>query len=188
MFFASLVVEKGVMLSPKIRIVFLMGDRSLFDVETPELLLNPMPFKVREGWLPPKTLPTNEMDLGEFTWGQLELPSELRDLNPLFVKAQKKPTAARAQTEDCVKEFIAMQDVPEGATFLIISENPYIYYQKKVTELMFKKLGYVGKNLRFEAVGRGMSIKSNDQFIIIGLLMDNLARTLYTETKLRNQE
>lgn len=186
MFLASLVGEKRIILSPKIRIVFLMGERSLFDTETPEAFLNPTPFKLREGWLPPENLPRNEIDLGEFTWEQVELPSELRALNPLFIKARKKPTATRAQTEDCVKEFVETQDIPQGSTFLIISENPYIYYQKKVTELMFKKLGYEHKNLHFEAVGKGMSTNSTHPFIIIGLLMDNLARTLYTETKLRN--
>ncbi|MBY0500564.1 MAG: hypothetical protein K2P93_00995 [Alphaproteobacteria bacterium] len=186
MFFASLVTEKRVMLSSETRIVFLMGDRNLFDVETPEVLLNPTPFKLREGWLPPKALPMNEMDLGEFTWEQLDIPSELRDLKPLFIKAQKKPAAARAQTEDCVKEFVETQVVPEGSSFLIISENPYIYYQKRVTKLMFKKLGYEHKNLQFEAVGKGMKINSDNQVIIIGLLMDTLARTLYTETKLQN--
>lgn len=187
MFFASLVEKGKIVLSPKTKIVFLMGDRGLFASETREVLLNPAPFKQRKGWQPPDTLPTNELELGEFAWAQLDLPPFLQEKIPLFVKAPKKLNATRAQTEDCVRAFLEREKVAENASFLIISSNPYVYYQKRVTELMFKKAGFANKGFRFEAAGNGTNLKEGDKIITIGILMDNLARTLYTETQFMNE-
>ncbi|MBY0293501.1 MAG: hypothetical protein K2W92_09490 [Alphaproteobacteria bacterium] len=182
MFFVFLVEKEKIKLLPNTNIIFLMGDRDLFASETKEVLLNPAPFKLRKEWRIPKVLPTNELDLGEFVWKQLDLPPALQKQTPIFVKAPKKPNAPRAQTEDCVTEFLKKHDVPEQSTFLVISGNPYVYYQKRVTELMFKKRGYGNKRFSVEAVGDATPIHENDdKFITIGILLDNLARTLYTE-------
>lgn len=180
MFLTSLIEKNKITLLPTTKIVFLMGDRALFNSETKEILLNPTPFKRRVNWKTPEKLPTNECDLGEFAWGQLDLPSVLRAKTPIFVKASKKPGAPRAQTEDCVRAFIEQHNIPENSRFLVISENPFIYYQKKVTELMFKTLE-PHKGFIFEAVGNGFNLNQYNKCIIIGILMDNLARTLYTE-------
>jgi hypothetical protein len=183
MFLASLVNKKKIALLPETKIVFLLGDRDLFKSETKEILLNPAPFKQSEDWTVPKTLPRNELDLGEFAWKQLDLPPVLKGKSPLFVKAPKKPGAPRAQTEDCVRKFLEQQDIPVHSRFMIISGNPFIYYQKRVTELVFKKLGYANKGFVFEAVGNAPDVNKFDKCITIGILMDNLARTLYTETQ-----
>lgn len=184
MFLASLVEEGKITLRPETKIVFLMGDRKLFDSETEEVLLNPAPFKLSADWKRPQDLPTNELDLGELAWAQLELPLALREKKPIFLKAAKKPNEIRAQTEDCVKEFLALYPIPKKASILVISSNPFVDYQKKVTELIFKKAGYAGTGLRFEAAGEAMAVGGRDPCITLGLLMDNLARTLYTEVQL----
>jgi hypothetical protein len=183
MFISFLLEKEKIKLLPNTKIVFLMGDRKLFDSETKEVLLDPTPFKLRQDWQHPEILPTNELDLGEFAWGQLDLPRELQEQTPIFVKAAKKTDALRAQTEDCVKEFLEKHDVPEKSTFLVISGNPFVYYQKRVTELMFKKSGHSGKGFSFEAAGDTANTEEVKQVIAIGILMDNLARTLYTETQ-----
>ncbi|MBA3813614.1 MAG: hypothetical protein H0X26_03855 [Alphaproteobacteria bacterium] len=183
MFLASLVETEKIALLPESKIVFLMGDRDLFDYETKAVLLNPAPFKERAVWQKPEKLPANECDLGELAWEQLDLPSPLREKTPIFVRAAKKPDAPRAQTEDTVREFLEKNNLPKKSRFLVISGNPFVYYQKKVTELMFKKLGYSNKGFSFESVGDGADVNKYNKCIAIGMLMDNLARTLYTETK-----
>lgn len=182
-FLGSLVNENKLSITPHTQIVFLLGDRKLFDSETKEVLLNPAPFKAKADWKVPENLPTNEMDLGEFAWNQVDLPAALASKTPLFIKAAKKPDAPRAQTEDCVRAFLEQHKIPNNATFLVVSGNPFVYYQKRVTELMFKKLGQADKGYRFEAIGDGPDVNKYDKSVGIGVLMDNLARTLYTEVQ-----
>lgn len=184
MYFVSLLDQKKITLKPETKIVFLTGDRNLFDSETKEELLNPTPFKGREGWQPPKTLPTNEVELGEFVWNQLDLPLALREATPLFVKAKKKPGAMRAETADTIKSFLEDHKIPQNSRFLVVSSNPYVHYQKKVTELMFNQLGYGDKGFQFDAVGSAADFTHQDKCTAIGLLMDNLARTIYMELQL----
>lgn len=186
MFFASLVEEGRIMLSPDTKIVIATGDRALFDSETEQVLLEPTPFKLREGWKRPDTLPTNELDLGEFSWDQLDLPQFLRERTPLFVKAPKKPGAVRAQTEDAMRSFIENEKILDGSTFLVISSNPFVYYQTRVTEGMFKKLGYGNKGFSFEGAGFAANVGGYEKSTAIGILLDNLARTLYVEKQFRD--
>lgn len=184
-FLGSLVAEQKLIIEPHTQVVFLLGDRKLFDSETKEVLLNPAPFKARADWKAPEILPTNELDLGEFAWNQVDLPADLASKTPLFIKAAKKPDAPRAQTEDCVRTFIEQHKIPNTATFLVVSGNPFVYYQKRVTELMFKKVGHFQypRKYRFESTGLGPDVNKYDKSIGIGILMDNLARTLYTEVQ-----
>lgn len=181
MFLASLIKEKRIKLNST-KIVFLMGDRNLFSSEK-TILLDPSPFNLKENWQPPATLPTNEMELAEFAWDQLDLPLELKNQKPIFIKAAKKQDASRADTEDCVREFVENNPMPKGSILLIVSSNPFVYYQKAVTKLMFDRLGHSTKDLQFEGTDPEFNIEKYDNVTSIGLLLDNLARVLYTETQ-----
>lgn len=182
MFLAELVSQRRIVLLPRAEIVFLAGERALFDTETPEVLTNPEPFPVRLGWEPPHDLPVDERGAARMVWEQLDLPAELRYKFPFFVEAPKKQGAQRAQTEDCVRAWLESPLTGKGAC-LILSSNPFVRYQTKVTEMIFKRLGVEGFTL--EGVGSKAKVDEYPQDLVIGILMDNLARTLYVENAIR---
>jgi hypothetical protein len=112
-------------------------------------------------------------------WQQLELPLALKQIKLLFIESEKKEGEARAQTEDGALSWLKQGKVREGL-YIIISSNPFVYYQQRVIELKFRQAGY--KNgFTFKGIGREAPLKDYPKEIAIGVLMDNLARTLYVE-------
>ncbi|MGL5719827.1 MAG: hypothetical protein ACRCYP_03420 [Alphaproteobacteria bacterium] len=181
LFLASLLEEGKITLSAHTKLFFLLGDRELSSSEKLEFAA-PASVKLKKGWKLPEKLPENETDLGEFLWNQWLLPEALENLSPHFIKAPKKAEHTRAQTEDCVELFIKeASPFPEEAVFLVISSNPFIEYQRKITELAFCRQGLEG--FVFDAAGDKAPLNSVSPTIAIGVLMDNLARTLYTEVQ-----
>jgi hypothetical protein len=165
-------------------IIFLVGERALFASETPQVLRDPSPHPVRSGWQPPAELPHDEREAAALVWEQLDLPAVVREKPFRIIKSAKKPGAKRAQTEDTVQAWLdTMPDLQAGHC-LIISSNPFVYYQQKVTELALKKLGQTS-HFSCEAVGDKAPVLPS-KAVMIGILLDNLARTLYVEHQLHN--
>ncbi|MGI4851291.1 MAG: hypothetical protein ACRYGR_05060 [Janthinobacterium lividum] len=144
--------------------------------------MNTAPYKSNPEWhIQEKHLPTDERHAAEMVWAQLDLPKELRIKDLLFIKSDKKTTETRARTEDCVVTLLEQEDLKPGL-YYIISSNPFIFYQKRVTELKFQQAGHKN-NFIFEGIGKEASVTYQPREILIGILMDNLARCLYVETE-----
>lgn len=184
MFLAQLFEEGKIQADPNVPIVFLTGDRELFKSETPEILLDPAPFALNPDWKAPKKLPTNEMQLGEFIWEQLQLPDSLRAHTPIFVKSPKRADEKRAQTDDTVLAWLDGYHVEPGHC-LIISENPFVYYQELVTRVVFQRVKPEAKGFTFEAVGPSNREADREIDVNLGILLDNLVRTLYLQVQLK---
>jgi hypothetical protein len=160
-----------------------VGERPLFKSETEEVLANPAPYNMRAGWQKPEIMPTDERKAAQLVWEQLDLPESLRNMTPHFVGAEKKAGEQRAQTEDCVGKWLALPDL-KGGTCLIISSNPFVYYQQRVTERGIIKNGRE-KDFTVEGVGEGVRVSDFPPEMAVGVLLDNLARTLYTEKQIQ---
>jgi hypothetical protein len=173
---ASAINDKRVIITPNTQIVFLDGERPLFAFETKEVIENPAPYRRNTNFEPKlHELPRDEREASQYVWEQLELPQALRVKKPLFVHASKKPEASRAETEDTVKTWAQVYK-PQKGLALVISNNPYVYYQVLVTETFTKKAGV--PDLTFEALGSAMSQDQSEE-VRFGLLLDNFSRILY---------
>jgi hypothetical protein len=155
MFLQELVTQGQIDLRPDAQIIFLAGERVLFSTETPHVLTNTEPFPMRQGWEPPPKLPGDEREAAKMVWDQLDLTPRLRSKKPLFVEASKKQGAQRAQTEDCVRAWIENPLTKPGSC-LIVSSNPYVNYQTRVTFMILKQLKQEGFIL--EGVGEGVPL------------------------------
>jgi len=184
MFLAQLFETGKIKAKSNVPIVFLTGDRDLFESETAEVLLNPSPFPLNPEWRAPKTLPTNENQLGELIWNQLALPQSLRSHNPIFIKAPKRQDQKRASTDDTVRAWLDEYSVSPGHC-LIISENPFVNYQELVTRVVFQRVKPNIEGFTFQAVGPSNREADKDIDTNLGVLLDNLARTLYMQLELK---
>ncbi len=182
-FLNDLVATGNLNVTDQTQIVFLVGDRPLFDSETSEAFMNPSPeYPVRQGWVTPKELPKNELDIPEFLWDQMLLDPKLRKAKPIFIQASKRKGTTRSDTGDTVVGWIDQHQVKPGLC-LIISSNPHILRQKLVVETLFNNKGFRG--FSFDAAGPAYPLDKNDLDGDLGQLLDTLARTLYQEVTLR---
>jgi len=185
MFLNRLVAERRITLQPTTQIVFLSGDRPLLPGENASVLASSTFYPLRKGWVIPKTLPENELDLAPFLWEKLELTPELYAYKPIYVQSPKKDGTHRATTGDTVEEF-ADKHRPIQGHVLIISENPFVRYQGLVTQTLFLQKDL--KGFTFESVGPMHRLKGLPLYIRLGVLLDNLARTLYQQLALKGTE
>lgn len=179
-FLSEAIKSKKIELKPQTQIVFLEGERRLFSSETRQVLLNASPFRKNPSWIAPTPLPTDERDAAIMVWNQLDLPAEMRSHSPVFIHAKKKEGANRAETEDCVKEWIQKYHPTPGKA-LVVSSNPFAYYQLLVTQLFLKKFNVEGVQL--ETIGSAMKIDGDSEEVHLGILLDNLARSLFLYSK-----
>lgn len=180
--FLNKLVKKTKWIPGDQQIVFLTGDRPLFERETPEVLKDPSPHKVNPDWRAPDILPTNETDLGPFIWAQLDLTPDLRSATPLFIKSGKKQGASRANTADTVVAFLKGRVLNPHAKIWVVSSNPMIDYQVLVTKTLFAKAGY--KDLQIEGVGPSLYKTTQSADLALSVLLDTLARSIYQSLQL----
>jgi hypothetical protein len=180
MFLSQLVDEKKINISPTTRVVFLTGERALFKTETTTVLLNPAPFAIDPSWKAPEILPDDEAEAAKFIWAQLKIAAPLRALQPLFVDAKKRSGNARAQTEDSTQAWLTSNNVRGIVT--MVSSNPFVGYQLEVMKLAIKKVG-LENEIQVEGMGSAATIEGQEIDISLGILLDNLARTIYTIVK-----
>lgn len=180
MFLSQLVDEKKINILPETEIVFLVGERALFKSETTSVLLNPAPFAINPLWKAPKVLPDNEAEAAKLIWNQLKIAAPLRAKQPLFVDAKKRIGNSRAQTEDSTQAWLTSSNVK--GTIAMISSNPFVGYQLEIMKLAIKKVG-LENEVQIEGMGGAAPIEGQDIDISLGILLDNLARTIYTLVK-----
>lgn len=182
MFLSKLVDEKKINILPATKIVFLVGERALFKSETTTVLLNPAPFALNPSWKEPKILPDDEIEAAKLIWNQLKIAAPLRAKKPLFVDAKKKNGNSRAQTEDSTQVWLTSNNV--RGRIAMISSNPFVGYQLAVMKLAIKKVG-LKNEVYVEGMGSGATSEEKDVDISLGILLDNLARTIYTTVKFK---
>jgi len=179
-FFFEQIEAGNITITSDAQLIVMNGDRTLFATETPAVLLDPSPLAKKSGWQNPETLPTNENDLGEWIMAQTELPDALKNTPVTFIKAEKRPGETRAQTEDTMKRLIGSGQLKAGR-YLVLSDNPYVEYQLLTARLQFAKNGAQG--FTFDGMGPAHREANNDIDIQLGVLLDNLARTLSVEVQ-----
>lgn len=156
-----------------VQIVFLTGERDLFESETRGVLLNPAPLPQNSQWSPPPShqLPQTEYQAAQWIWAQTDLPPILRNTSIVFVNAPKKE-GRRPDTLGTVEAWI--QTNPEPGHCLSVSNQPFVFYQELTTRMIFQKTGLDRRGFTVEGVG---GAASHD--VLLSLLLDNLARTLF---------
>ncbi len=179
--FCEALIKGHVQLMADTKIIFLEGERPLFASENQTVLLQVSPYTLRPGWTPiGLSLPTDEREAARWVWNQMQLPTVLlqKQYEPVFVDAEKKPQATRAETEDCVKKWAQTDHPKPNGTALVVSNNPYVYYQKCVTQKLLAQSGL--PHLRLDTLGNAIteSAYPNDT-VKIGVLLDTLARNLH---------
>jgi len=145
------------------QIILLTGDRNLDD---------------RIDWVPElNVLPTNEATAIDFLYSALPLPQEMRNVPVALINTPKKDFR-RPSTIDTITHW--MDQSPQPGSCLIISNQPWIKYQKAIAECCMKK------DFLFEVAGPKASSIYRRRAAV---MLDNVARWLYAEnelSKLRN--
>lgn len=181
----DLVTSQKITITPNTSIVFLSGERDLFTPDkegdlnnTSVLGLNP-DFKET---IHPKT----EYEAARWIWHQANLPDSLKATSPHFINAPKIKTTdksgkvilSRPTTATTVKTWL--ESNPKPGICLCISSQPFVYYQTLTTDNLVNADHQI-----FQVEGTGESSCKNlgDFSKHVDIFMDNLARTIYTETK-----
>lgn len=181
----NLITSKKIRLTSKTTIVFLAGERDLFApdkegdlTDTSVLGLNPK-FKA------PK-IPRTEYEAARWIWQQADFPAPLRTASIEFINAPKIQTTdksgqivwSRPNTASTIKTWL--ESKPKPGTCLCISSQPFVYYQTLTTDSLLN-----ADHHKFQVEGTGESSCKNlvDFSNHVDVFMDNLARTIYTETK-----
>lgn len=188
------VETKKLKLYPDTEVFFLTGERDLFPEEDEAQLMDPAPLTRNPAWGKPATLPVTEDQAAAWIWGQTNMPMSLRDIKVIFISAKKKtekdPATGKVRlkrptTFDTIQTWI-QEERPEPGSCISVSNQPYVYYQEAVIKGAFKKAGFLEKGFSVEGVGLDQEDQSLETFQKhIAVVMDNFARTLYTE--LQNQ-
>lgn len=193
----DLVTSGKIILTPQTTLVFLTGERDLFPEEDEPLLMSSDLVKFRSDWVRPSVLPQTEDQAAEWIWNQTDLPEELRQAKIVFVRAKKKTEidsktgevkVKRPTTADTVQTWIEKEQ-PTPGTCLSISDQPYVYYQQLTMTTCFKKAGLLDKGFSVEGVGLKHRSPQGDEAQFkenIQIVLDNFARTIYTELSLKN--
>ena len=181
----TLIRSKKIRLTSKTTIVFLAGERDLFSpdkegdlTDTSVLGLNPK-FKA-------PTTPRTEYEAAQWIWQQADLPDPLRSASIRFINAPKIQITdksgqiiwSRPNTASTIKTWL--ESKPKPGTCLCISSQPFVYYQTLTTDSLLN-----ADHHEFHVEGTGESLCKNleDFSNHVDVFMDNLARTIYTETK-----
>lgn len=178
----NLVDSGKIIMTPKTQIVFLSGDRDLFSEDkegslqdTQLLGCNPQ-FKTIK-------LPKTEYEAAIWIWQQANLPEELRATRINFINAPKIKTTdksgrikfMRPTTATTVKKWL--ESSPKPGSCLCISSQPFVYYQTLTTSMLLN-----ADSNRFQVDGTGESASEPETKFSkqVDVVMDNLARTIYT--------
>ena len=180
MYLATALVQGEIGLTSVAQVIFLQGERPLSRQEREVALLDPAPYRARPGWQAPAQVPDDERMAAVWIWDQLDLPAILRRRRPLYVDACRRPGQPRAQTEDCVGQWL-VDYAPASGRALMVSNNPFVVYQRLVTRLSLARLGF--HCLQLEACGPAAVVEA-DPIVSLAPLLDSLARSLYVQRAL----
>ncbi len=179
-------VETGTLqIKGSTQIVLLTGDRDLFQKESREVLLDCAPLSQEPSWSPKEPWPSSEADALVWIFEQTQLPSSFKTMPLVLVRAPKNQKVelsgeisyVRPTTQDTVRCWF-QQFHPTPGKCLVISSQPFVYYQELTTRHCMAVLDEKG----FEVSGAGQDQLKAEQFQKnLPVYLDNLARTLYTE-------
>ncbi|MBW8308758.1 MAG: hypothetical protein K0M45_03825 [Candidatus Paracaedibacteraceae bacterium] len=178
MFLVHLIENDKIKMTVNTKIIFLVGERGLYSTETPEVLLDPSPYENDPNWQLPPILPSDEREAAKVIWAQLKLPKELRDIHPYFTNTSKQAGSSRAQTQDCIEDWLKNNKVK--GRMLMISSNPYISYQEGVVNLAITKAG-LSNEIQVEPAGPKIPQENENIDVVLGIALDTLARTIFIE-------
>jgi hypothetical protein len=188
----ELVVQKRLLITPTTKIIFLTGERDLYPEEDEGQLKDTHPLQQNPHWKTPIALPTTEDQAAEWIWNQSQLVPSLREAPITFVRAKKRiekdPTTGEAikrrpNTYDTVQAWIQGHQ-PHPGDCLMISNQPYVYYQQATLEAALKKAGLLSKGFTVEGTGARSEPEDFSYFTKhIAIFLDNFARTIYTEVQ-----
>lgn len=156
-------------------IVLLGSERPLDpNLETYETLrgLHDASLPQRSDWQASLETPKTEAQAFAYIFNQIGLPQEMRSIGVTLIDSpmRRNPNGSpkRPTTGDTIFDWLAKKPTPGSC--LLISNQPYVYYQDSVART------YLPAPWQIETVGQGAS----DSVRIVELL-DTLARTLYQE-------
>lgn len=180
-------IDQGLLkITSSTQIVFLTGERDLFETETHEVLLSCAPLTQNPKWVCPEVFPATEDAAAEWIWNQCLLPKPLRMASIRFMHTPKtitldpktnKSVHHRPTTMTTTQMWIDTCH-PKPGRCLSISSQPYIYFQEATVIQLLKKKGLIKEGFTIEGAGVGFEHVSTDD---ISILLDNLARTIHTE-------
>lgn len=154
------------------KIVFLTGDRPLFDHETAECLAQDHPvFTIKEGWVFDVTQPfKTEADMARQVWAQADMPKKMRNIPVEWIVCPMKGSA-RPTTDDTVRAWL--KTAQDASRVLAISNQPHVIYQDEVVRTL------IPATITLETVGRGIARHELEPSVVL----DSITRTLYTWSK-----
>jgi len=182
---ATCIEKKAFEVGPSTQVIFFDGERPLFAKETLEVLLDPSPYVRDPTFTPPPTPPTDEREAAEMVYRQLWLPTPLRNAPAEFVHAPAEPGHARTHTQDVVRYWL-QNDHPHPGRALMVSDNPFVEYQRLATLLALKEAH--GPAIDIVPMGPGEPFEDALSDTALGVRLDNLAASLTLALKLRNLE
>jgi hypothetical protein len=137
--------DRGVRFS---ELIILTGDRPLdtqFEGEKELLDQACSPYPFRSGWTWNAPIPTNETEMMQLVFDQLDLPEAWRSMPVLFVDAPKPDGLRRPHTEHTLLYWLAAK--PKPGSLLMVSNQPFVCRQGELLRL------YLPQEFSLEAVG-----------------------------------
>ncbi len=181
----NLVTSKTITITPETTIIFLSGDRDLFSADKEGDLNDTILLGLNTAFKP-SAAPKTEYEAAIWIWQQADLPESLRDAPIQFINAPKIKTTdksgqvrlSRPNTASTIKTWL--DSSPQSGTCLCISSQPFVYYQMLTT---LKLLNASHNQFQVDSTGESSRGNENDFSAHVDIFMDNLARTIYTETQ-----
>jgi|GEM_PF-4719371 len=166
-------------------IYLLVGERELFPDEATRDVWRKLDQQFKDPNLPLPTI-SDECEAARWLIDHLKVVAPgLAGKEIVLLCAKKKKGSYRAQTEDCGSQFFKKISGHGGGDILVISSNPFVYYQTQVLNLALQKSKVPDKNA-FRLAGAGaQSCDKVSNAVHLGRLLDNLARTLYVENQMQ---
>jgi hypothetical protein len=158
------------------QIIVLGGKRPLdANLESEQIMFAPTTsdttLSLKENWHPAQ-MPTTELEMMEMVYNQTQLPEAFARIPILFVDSPMKQKAdgtwTRPSRQDTIESWLALN--PKPGSVLIISNQPFIGYDDTVFR------SFVPDPFCVQVVG-----PKAGQSVLTAVILDSLARTLYTE-------
>ena len=178
--FFNELVEKGAMtISESTKIIICVGERPLLDYEIKDL----EKLQTQHSSSLQKNI-QDEREAGEIIMKIFPFSTKINHQNIYVVATEKKPNTPRATTADTIDAWMNSDHFNQN-NILVISNNPYVEYQKETVFLSLISHNLSIEESSLDQMGFGSRLTSSTFTIKdVGIYLDNLARTIYTLTKI----
>lgn len=178
--FFNEMVERGIItISESTKIIFCVGERSLVDYEIKDL----QRLEALHSFSSEEKI-EDERTAGQVILKIFPFSSKIKEANIRIIMTEKKPNAPRATTADTIEAWMR-SDLFNENNILVVSNNPYVEYQTETVLLSLISQKFIIEESSLDQMGFGSRL-TPETFTIkdVGIYLDNLARTLYTLTKI----